>query len=399
MNIGLLGFGFVGQGFHQLVSQKPSLGLVIRRIGVKDPAKPRPNLGIPFTTDPGALLDDPSLDLVVEAIPALDEAYQFVHAALERGKHVVSANKRMLSHHLPELSALAHAKGVQLRYEAAVGGAIPVLTALGTYYQTEELTEIRAIVNGTSNYVLTKMADEGLAYADVVHKAQELGFAEADPTLDVGGFDPKFKIILLAAQAWGSWAAPDSVINLGIQPLGVEELNLAKALGLRIKLVAHAIRRADGTVQLSVLPAFLPPDDVLFPIREEINAIHLQGAASGPHLLVGRGAGSLPTGTAVLADVRAIQRGQTLAQPVIRLGQLTQDAQVNLYIRTGAPSLLERLGASIVALADGAYIVTASLGQLLAHVDYIRANGAFVATVPPGFTLSKERARVEAAVA
>jgi homoserine dehydrogenase len=396
MNIGLLGFGFVGQGFQQLVSEKYWLGLHVRQIGVKDPAKPRPALGIPFSTDPNVLLAEDSLDILVEAIPALDEAYQFVKAALQRGKHVVSANKRMLAHHLPELSALARGNGVQLRYEAAVGGAIPVLTALGGYFQTEVVTEIRAIVNGTSNYVLTKMADEGLAYADVVKAAQALGFAEADPTLDVGGYDPKFKIILLAAQAWGTWAAPDAVLNLGIQPLGVHELDLARAQGLRIKLVSSAKRTADGRVQLSVLPAFLRPDDVLFPIREEINAIHIQGQASGPHLFVGRGAGSLPTGTAVLADVRAVQLGQTLQLPAMATTPLDSSANVQLYLRTGQASLVEKLGLEVSAVRDGAYLGTTSIGKLLQHVTEVRASGAFLATVPQGFSLTANSPAVAA---
>lgn len=305
MSIGLFGFGTVGQGFYQIMAATGK-AFEIGAIGVKTVGKPRP-AGLPFTFDPDVILNDPSISVVVEAISDLDAGYFLVREALRRGKHVVSASKALLARHLLELHELANLNGVSLRYEAAVGGAIPVLDTLSRYLSHEPVTAVRGIVNGTTNYILTRMEREGLEFAEALADAQRLGFAELDPSADVDGLDAQNKLVLLSYHAFGQYVSLESIPTTGIRSIGRSDILAARAKGCAIKLVSEA--RLDpntGKVSARVSPQVIAADDPLFAIAYERNAISIETLWSGPHLLSGRGAGALPTGTAVAFDVQHI---------------------------------------------------------------------------------------------
>ena len=222
LRIGLIGFGCVGQGFYDILQQQPGLGLTVARIAVKNPAKLRPLPAGHFSYHADELLADATLDVLVEVIDDAAEAFRLVSAALRQGRRVATANKAMLARHLPELVQLEQDFGGTLLYEAAVCGSIPVIRTLDAYFSHEPLRAVRGIFNGSSNYVLTRMSEEGSDYAAALAEAQALGFAETDPALDMGAFDPRSKAVILAAHAYGVFLNPDEVLNLGIEAVGAE---------------------------------------------------------------------------------------------------------------------------------------------------------------------------------
>ncbi|MDX2062913.1 MAG: homoserine dehydrogenase [Bacteroidia bacterium] len=382
MNIGLLGYGCVGQGVYELWQRHHRTDFNLRAIGVKDPTKPRPPTAVPIVTDPAVILTDGSIGAVVEAISDVAPSLAFARSALGAGKHVVSANKRMLAYHLPELQLLAQANGVSLRYEAAVGGAIPIVQTLERYFVADRVVALRGILNGTSNYVLTRVVNEGQPYGQALRRAQELGFAEADPTLDVGGYDPKFKLLLLSALVWGTWLHPDSVPNIGIATLSVADFEAARSLGAKIRLVAQATH-TESQLSLSVLPQFVLPSDELYGVDEEFNALQVTTEGAGPFLLRGRGAGKLPTGLANWADLLAIRRGGAASPPLTLTPGTLPESYLRVYVR-GSEALRTLLLAYTEAENDSFAVGTTTPGRILALQERLLAEGGFVAVLPEG---------------
>ena len=309
LRIGLIGFGCVGQGFYDILQQQPGLGLTVARIAVKNPAKLRPLPAGHFSYHADELLADATLDVLVEVIDDAAEAFRLVSAALRQGRRVATANKAMLARHLPELVQLEQDFGGTLLYEAAVCGSIPVIRTLDAYFSHEPLRAVRGIFNGSSNYVLTRMSEEGSDYAAALAEAQALGFAETDPALDMGAFDPRSKAVILAAHAYGVFLNPDEVLNLGIEAVGAADIAHAAARGQRVKVVASVQRLPNGRVVALVTPQLLGPESPLFTVGHEFNGVMIEGEYAGPQFLSGRGAGGHPTGSAVLADVLALRRG------------------------------------------------------------------------------------------
>ena len=307
--IGLFGFGAVGQGAYQIIQESNSLGVEITRIGVKDPHKERSLSAENFTFRKEDILQDPSIDIVVEAISNADEAFIIVKEALLAGKDVVTASKKMVSEHLPELLELQAQTGRLLRYEAAVCGAVPVLEVLDSYFAHEPIEEFSGIVNGSTNYILSRMQEESLDFSEALRQAQALGFAEADPSLDVKGWDAGNKIVITALHAFGELLRPDEVLIRGIDELPPHAAKLAAAEGKRIKLVGR-IRLKEGKLLASVMPEMIGPDHSLYSVEEEDNRVLIDGKYSGQQQLSGKGAGALPTGTAVVADIRALLSGR-----------------------------------------------------------------------------------------
>ena len=309
IKIGLFGFGAVGQGAYRIVQESTSLGVEITRIGVKDPHKERSLSAENFTFRKEDILQDPSIDIVVEAISNADEAFIIVKEALLAGKDVVTASKKMVSEHLPELLELQAQTGRLLRYEAAVCGAIPVLEVFDSYFAHEPIEEFCGIVNGSTNYILSRMQEESLTYEEALEQAQALGFAEADPALDVKGWDAGNKIVITALHAFGELLRPEEVLIRGIDELPPHAAKLAAAEGKRIKLVGR-IRLKEGKLLASVMPEMIGPDHSLYSVEEENNRVLIDGKYSGQQQLSGKGAGSFPTGTAVVADIRALLNGR-----------------------------------------------------------------------------------------
>lgn len=304
IRIGLFGFGVVGNGLHDLLNQTKTREITIDTIVVKDPDKERSISKEKFSFDPRAILDNPRINVVVELINDSEAAYLLVKEALSKGKNVVSANKKMIATQLDELILIAKANQVSFLYEAAVAGAIPIIRNLEEYYNSDTLSAVQGIVNGTTNYILTK-TNTGMHYCDALEEAQRLGYAEKDPRLDVEGFDAKYKLVLLIKHAFGVTLASESVFNYGIQHVKKEDVAYASEKGYRIKLLARAEKLGNHIVGF-VAPHFVPTSHGTYAVDNEFNALIVEAAFADKQLFIGKGAGSFPTASAVLSDVSAL---------------------------------------------------------------------------------------------
>lgn len=335
-NIGLIGFGCVGQGLARYFEQQPHLpyrisGIAIKRIGI-----PRIETAIPITYNPYELIESESIDLIVEVIDDADAALKYVTAALLSGKDVITANKKMVARNLGELLELQSLTGRRVWFEAAVGGSIPIISLLAGYYKDEPLMRIRGILNGTSNYVLTKIFNENLDYQRSLRQAQKLGFAESDPTNDVSGKDAWYKSKLLAYQAFGVNLNLDSIFHYGIQYLTSDDIRYARSKNKRIKLVPIILPTLQGIVSW-VVPQFIGMNDPFYAVDNEYNSIEIDGQFVGKQHLTGKGAGALPTAGALFGDIqRAFRKselphhsGTAIADPSgIQLEVYIRDRQV-----------------------------------------------------------------------
>ncbi len=306
LKIGLFGFGCVGYGLYEVLQRTQGLKAQIKTICVKNENKQRQLPDSHFVYDKDIILNDPEINVVVELIDDADAAFDIVSAALRNGKAVVSANKKMIAEHLSELIKLQQIYNVPLLYEAACCASLPIIRNLEEYYDNDLLESIEGIVNGSTNYILTKTIAENLSYEIALKQAQEKGFAESNPRLDVEGYDAKYKLLILIAHAYGIVVKPEDIFNLGIQNLGVLELKYAKEKGLKIKLVAHAYKNADGSVSGFVIPQFISNTHQLFHVDDVFNGIIAQSCFADKQFFVGKGAGAFPTASAVISDISAL---------------------------------------------------------------------------------------------
>jgi homoserine dehydrogenase len=242
---------------------------------------------------------------VVELIDDAKAAYAIVKTSLENGKAVVTANKKMLAEHLEEIYTLQQKHNQPVLYEGSVCGSIPIIRNLEEYYDNDLIKSIEGIFNGSTNFILTKVFEEKKSYADALKTAQELGFAESDPSLDVKGFDPKFKLVIAIAHTFGLFVKPEEVINIGIDQISDLDLKFARENGYTIKLIARAFKE-NGNIYGFVAPQFIDATNALASVRNEYNAVQVQGAFAEKQLFIGKGAGSYPTGSAVLSDISAL---------------------------------------------------------------------------------------------
>jgi homoserine dehydrogenase len=306
LNIGLFGFGCVGNGLYEVLHKTPTMHATIHKICVKDRQKKRPISMEHFTFRPEDILDDPNINVVVELIDDSEAAFHIVSAALSRKKAVVSANKKMLAERFGELLDLQKKNKVPLLYEAATCASIPVIRNLEEYYNNDLLESIEGIVNGSTNYILTKTIAENLSYQQALQQAQALGFAESNPTLDTAGWDAKYKLIVLLLHAFGIVTLPQDIFHFGIERIGEPEIKYAKEKGLKIKLVAHAYRNEAGKIVAFVAPQFVNSHNRLFGVDEVFNGVVAKTAFADQQFFVGKGAGAYPTASAVLSDISAL---------------------------------------------------------------------------------------------
>lgn len=315
IKVGLIGFGTVGKGLAEvLLSQRERLvrrtGMTIRLAGIADhgtSALPERFKDVPLTRDAMALINNPEIDIIVELIGGIEPAKTFVMQAIAAGKHVVTANKALLSQEGADIFAAAAKQGVEVGFEASVGGGIPVIKALKEGLVANKILSIMGIMNGTANYILTRMTDEGVPFAEVLKDAQKLGFAEADPTYDVEGIDTAHKLAILMTIAYGTPITHKQIATEGISQIEPMDIELAREFGCRIKLLAISRNHGDH-VEARVHPTMVPQNHLLASINGAYNAIHFQGDTVGNVLLYGLGAGMIPTGSAVAADVVDIAR-------------------------------------------------------------------------------------------
>jgi homoserine dehydrogenase len=303
--LGIFGFGCVGQGLYHVLSQTKGVKAEVKKICVKDRDKKRPLPDELFTFKKNDILFDPHIDVVVELIDDAEAAYEIIKLALKSGKHVVTANKYVIAHHLRELVELQRQYNRSLLYEGAVCGSIPIIRNLEEYYDNDLIEGISGIFNGSTNYILTKVFEEKKSYSDALKQAQALGFAETNPDLDVKGFDPKFKLAITITHAFGLFVNPSEIINIGIDKISELDIKHARQKKCTIKLVAQAVKAGDK-IHALVAPQLVEEDHILYAVKNEYNAVLVQGAFAEKQLFVGKGAGGNPTGSAVLSDISAL---------------------------------------------------------------------------------------------
>ncbi|MEA3112090.1 MAG: homoserine dehydrogenase [Caballeronia sp.] len=388
IKVGLLGFGTVGSGTFTVlrrnqeeIKRRAGRGIEITRIAVRTPSKVQGAEGIDVTTDFNAVVDDPSIDIVAEMIGGTGVARELVLRAIANGKHVVTANKALLAVHGSEIFEAASKKGVMVAFEAAVAGGIPIIKALREGLTANRIQYIAGIINGTTNYILSEMRDRGLDFATALKAAQELGYAEADPTFDIEGVDAAHKVTIMSAIAFGVPVQFDRAYVEGISKLDAIDIRYAEALGYRIKLLGIA-RRTEKGIELRTHPTLIPAKRLLANVEGAMNAVVVHGDAVGTTLYYGKGAGAEPTASAVVADLVDVTRLHT-ADPEHRVPHLAfqpdslantpilpiEEVTSSYYLRLRVADVTGVLANITRILADKVISIDAVLQKESEHVD------------------------------
>ena len=315
ISIGMLGCGVVGsqvarllQSDEQELSERSGALLVLKKIGVRSTAARDGIDPSMITTDLNSIVSDPEINIVIEVMGGIEPARTLILEAIKNKKSVITANKALLATHGHELFNAADAAKVDLYYEAAVAGAIPIIRSMRESLAGDQITRVMGIVNGTTNYILTKMQEEGRAFNDVLKEAQSLGYAEADPTADIEGHDAAAKAALLASLAFHSTVTIDEVYCEGISAISIDDVNAAKAMGSVIKLLAIAELTEKDEISVRVHPVMIPNSHPLASVRNAFNAVYVESESAGQLMFYGRGAGGAPTASAILGDLVAVTR-------------------------------------------------------------------------------------------
>lgn len=336
LRIGMFGYGCVGQGLHDVLNSSKGFKADIVRICVKDRTKKRRIPMEYFTYDRDDILNDPSINLVVELIDDADAAFEIVTKAMKSGKNVVSANKVMIAKHMRELVDIQEKYHVSFLYEASAGASIPIIRNLEEYYDNELLHSLRGILNGTTNYVLTLMHNQGIEYNIALNEAREKGFAESDPTLDVDGWDAKYKLCIITGHAYGLFLDPGEVFHYGISRISGFDIRYAREKGLKIKLVPYVGKTNENTITSFVLPRFISSDKYLYNVDYEYNGVITEAAFADKQFFSGKGAGGHATGSAVLSDISANSYGYKYEYKKFQQGTVTdytRDYRLEIYLR------------------------------------------------------------------
>ena len=391
IKIGLFGFGVVGQGIHQVLGRSKNANAEIIGICVRNPDKPRAVAADRslFTAAPDAILDNPEVDLVVEVIDDAAASYDIVRRALLKGIPVVSGNKTMLARHLPELIAIQKENGVALLYDASSCGSIPVIRNLEEYYDNDLLLEVKGILNGSSNYILSRVFDHGADYADALRQAQELGFAESDPSFDIEGYDSLFKLVIITVHALGAYVAPERIFTYGISTIHDSDIRYAREKGVKIKLVAQVVKVSDECFTMFVMPEFVTPDKYIYSVDDEYNGVVIRGECYDRQFMFGKGAGSLPTASSILSDIMARlhdYRYEYKKMNFLQKPDYTTEITLRIYARyseTDVPHILrfDRIYEQYYSDDSNYVIADVSLSELLAKRDRLRSEDVFLANL------------------
>lgn len=344
LKLGIFGFGVVGQGLYHVLEETKGIKAEILKICVKDPNKKRPLPGKYFTFQKEDILENPEVDVVIELIDDPEAAFQIVSTAIKKGKAVVTANKKMVADHMTELYDLQKKYNVPILYEGACCASIPIIRNLEEYYDNDLLSAVEGIFNGSTNYILTKVFAEQKSFGEALAEAQDLGYAETDPTLDVGGFDAKYKLCIILNHAFGLFVNTNDVFNYGIQNISEFDIKIAREKGYKIKLVAKS-RKIGNRVIAMVIPQFVNEKSELFKVENEYNGVIVEGAFSEHQFFIGKGAGGYPTGSAVLSDISALTYNYKYeykkTKQVSNL-ELSSDIELTIYLRFDDPSLIDK---------------------------------------------------------
>ncbi len=395
INIGLVGFGTVGQALYEVVSSARNAHAAVKRICVRSLDKPR-KVQVPaelLTTDAADIVNDPDISLVVEVIDDPEAAYRITCDALRAGKDVVSGNKAMIARHLPELIELQQTTGRALLYDASSCGSIPVIRNLEEYYDNDLLLEVKGILNGSSNYILSRVFDHGEEYADALVRAQKLGFAESDPTHDISGNDSLNKLVIITLHAIGVYVPPKDIFVYGIPTLRAEDIRYAREKGMKIKLVAQVVKLSDAKFTMFVMPEFVAPNRYIYAVDDEYNGVVIRGECYDRQFMFGKGAGGRPTASSLLSDITALRHNYRYEYKKSGFSprpEYTADVTLKIYARYEHTDL--RAGLPWIAVNeeyrcdDYRYVIgEIRLSDLIAAAPLLRADDIFLCNFPRFF--------------
>ena len=388
LNIGLFGFGNVGRGLYDVLHRINSQNVHIKRVCVRDINKDR-GVKAEFTSNADDIFEDKDINLIVEVIDDADAAYDIVKRALKARIPVVSGNKKMLGHHILELIALQEQYNTPLLYDASACGSIPVIRNLEEYYDNDLLTSVKGILNGSSNFILSKIFNEHMGYDAALKLAQDLGFAESNPTLDIDGWDSLYKLIIITVHAFGVYVAPESILTYGISTMNDADIRFALEKDRRIKLVAH-VEKIDDRLIMCVLPQLISRNKYIYSVEDEFNGVVIKGLFYDKQFMFGRGAGGHPTGSAVLSDITACAynyRYEYKKRNDSVLPQYTTDHTFRVYFRYKSAEQRNLLNFTKIreqyTSDEYNYIVgDVTIANLKAHQEELRVGDCFVAAYP-----------------
>ncbi len=393
IKIGLFGFGTVGQGIYEVVRKSKNADAEIVKICVRSLDKPRAIDRSYFTDSVSEILDNPEINLVVEVIDDARAAYTIVRNALLKGIPVVSGNKTMLAHHLPELIEIQKAHDVALLYDASSCGSIPVIRNLEEYYDNDLLLEVKGILNGSSNYILSRVFDHEDSYAQALSQAQALGFAESDPSFDIEGYDSLFKLIIITVHALGTYVAPEEIFTYGIATIHDSDIRYACEKQVKIKLVAQVVKVSEEHFTMFVMPEFVTPDKYIYSVDDEYNGVVIRGECYDRQFMFGKGAGSLPTASSILSDIMARLHGyryEYKKRNYIQKPDYTTDIALRIYARYSDTDIrgilhFERIREQYFGEESNYLIGDIRLSELLAKRASLRGKDVFLANIPQFF--------------
>lgn len=394
IKIGLFGFGVVGQGIYEVLRKTRNTNAEIVKICVRSLDKPRSIGREYFTTSPEEILSNPEINLIVEVIDDAKAAYDIVKSALLRGIPVVSGNKAMLAYHLPELIEIQNRQGVALLYDASSCGSIPVIRNLEEYYDNDLLLEVKGILNGSSNYILSRVFDHHEEYGKALAEAQAKGFAESDPSFDIEGYDSLFKLIIITVHALGQYVAPERIFTYGISTIHDTDIRYAREKGVKIKLVAQVVKIGNERFTMFVMPEFVTPDKYIYSVDDEYNGVVIRGACYDRQFMFGKGAGSLPTASSILSDIMARLHNYRYEYKKLHYTdrpEYSTDIELKIYIRYSSTDVRSIL--KFNAIHEQYYSDTSNyiigdvlLSELIAQREKLNGKDIFIANLPYFFS-------------
>lgn len=391
INIGLFGFGTVGKGLYDVLKKIQPENVNIVKVCVRNVAKHSAEAPeLEFTSNADDIFTDSRINFIVELIDDAEAAYGIVKRALQAKIPVVSGNKKMLARHIQEMIQLQRDNDTALLYDASACGSIPVIRNLEEYYDNDLLISVKGILNGSSNFILSKIFNEGMNYAEALKLAQDLGFAESDPTLDIGGWDSLFKLIIITIHAFGVYVEPEQIFTFGIGNMNEHDIQFAHEKRRRVKLVGWAEKVDEDKLVLSVMPHLLSKQKYIYSVEDEFNGVVIKGLFYYKQFMFGQGAGGFPTGSAVLSDITAqlydyrYQYKKLQSQHQLHF---TNDYKVRIYYRYDSPATLNLLEFSTIHESYYSntykYVVgDIELSQLQAQAQSLRESNVFVCLYP-----------------
>lgn len=391
INIGLFGFGTVGKGLYDVLKKIQPENVSIVKVCVRNVAKHSAEAPeLEFTSNADDIFTDSRINFIVELIDDAEAAYGIVKRALQAKIPVVSGNKKMLARHIQEMIQLQRDNDTALLYDASACGSIPVIRNLEEYYDNDLLISVKGILNGSSNFILSKIFNEGMNYAEALKLAQDLGFAESDPTLDIGGWDSLFKLIIITIHAFGVYVEPEQIFTFGIGNMNEHDIQFAHEKRRRVKLVGWAEKMDEDKLVLSVMPHLLSKQKYIYSVEDEFNGVVIKGLFYYKQFMFGQGAGGFPTGSAVLSDITAqlydyrYQYKKLQSQHQLHF---TNDYKVRIYYRYDSPATLNLLEFSTIHESYYSdtykYVVgDIELSQLQAQAQSLRESNVFVCLYP-----------------